>query len=374
MSIRKDTLIIILVFFILLAGCTNIRETESTQISGVTSVEDIFTAPDPETIPQVAMPSFNSVTGITSYGLPEFSLDEVGHYVAYEGGEMRLPYTFTYRGSELSRFGVAIMVFLDGQLQPFRTSENDTIQYVHILYPEEAPRDTELALDLIFTPITGQSGDVMDLTILSREYAGWEWGSDNVGLSGNSSSITTRLKFSQTPPEAALPEGWGRILAWDCSYTDATLAEYESWGKDSMNKLRTCVRIDGEGYGHHPDQSNQGFRYLYNVTEDTPMELTLELVNTSGVECSVVIFLNNEPVSTNPADLIYVDKTSGQRASISVSVDMSGFDGQSKVSAVIIPRNYFSTIGYTSEAVVDVVDTVEYYLFAERDWAEVMNQ
>lgn len=363
MKIRRYILMTVLVLSVLFSGCAS----ESTPDTSVIPVEDIFTTPAPETVPQEELPSFQSVTGITSYGLPEFALDDVGHYVAYEGGEMRLPYTFTYRGSELSRFGVSIMVFLDGQLQPFRTSENDTLQYVHILYPEEAPRDTELTLDLIFTPIMGQRGDVMDLTILSREFADWEWGSDSVGLSGNSSSITTRLKFSQTPPEAALPENRSRILNWDCSYTDATLAEYESWDKDSMNKLRTCVRIDGEGYGHHPDQSNQGFRYLYNVTEATPMELTLDLVNTSGVEYSIAIFVDNEPIS---ADRIYVDGTSGQRATVSVTVDLSGFDGQSKVYAVIIPRNYLATIGYTSEEVVDVVDTVEYYLFAESDWGD----
>jgi len=314
------------------------------------------------------------VNGITSYSLPEYSLDEVGHYVAYEGGEMHLPYSFTYSGSELSEHGVAVMLFLDGRMQPFRTNENDTLQYVHMIYPEASAKDTTVTLDLIFTPVTGHAGDIMDLTILSRQFADWEWGSENVGLSGDTSSITTRLKFAQTPPEAPLPETRRRILNWNCSYTDATLAEYESWSEDAMNKLRTCIRIDGDGYTQSADQSSQGFRYLYDVTEDAPMELTLDLVNTSGVEYGVVIFVDNEPISTASEDLIYVDKASGQRSTISVTVDLSGFDGQSKVYAVIIPRNYLATVGYTSEIVVDVADTVEYYLFAESTWAEVMNQ
>ena len=124
-----------------------------------------------ETVPA---PSFVSISSITEFGLPEYQLDEVGHYVSYEGGEMHLPYSFTYSGSKLSEYGVAIMLFLDGQLQPFRTSENDTLQNVHILYPEESTGSKTVTLDLNFTPIAGSSGDTLDLTILSRQYPNWK--------------------------------------------------------------------------------------------------------------------------------------------------------------------------------------------------------
>lgn len=362
--------IITVMILIITCGCT--AQSIDDPVSATESVISTHsTFPMESTLP---MPSTEHISNITSWELPEYSLDDVGHYVSYEGGEMRVPYAFTYSGGELSRYGVALMIFLDGQMQPFWTNEDDTLQYVHIIYPEACMKDTTVVLDLIFTPVTGQNGDTMDLSIFCKQLADWEWGDENVGMNGYTSSITTRMKYANTPPEAELPETENRIKDWSCSYTDATLAEYESWKEDSWNKLSTCMRIDGEGYGHHADQSGQSYRYLYDVTAGTPMELTLDLVNTSGVEYGVVIFVDNEPISTNFDDLIYVDKVPSQRAIISATVDMSDFDGQSKVYAVIVPRNYLTTFGYTSDIVVDVVDTVEFYLFEQSNWTEVMSE
>ena len=140
-------------------------------------------------------------------------------------------------------------------------------------------------------------------------------------------------------------------MDWSISYTDATLAEYESWRADSLNKLSTCLRIAG----HQDNRSDQGYRYLYDVTADVPAELTMEMVNTTGVEYGVVLFVDSEPVSIEQSELIYVDKATAQRATLSVTLDLSDFDDQSQVYAFIIPRNYLATFGYTSDTVVDVV-------------------
>lgn len=362
--------IITIMIAIIICACTT-QSVDNPASTTQSIISTHVTFPTESTLP---MPSTEYISNITFWELPEYSLDDVGHYVLYEGGEMHIPYAFTYSGSELSRYGVALMIFLDGQLQPFWTNEDGTLQYVHIIYPEACMKDTTVLLDLIFTPIMGQNGDILDISILCKQLADWEWGNESVGMTGYTSCITTRMKYVNTPLKAELPETENRIKEWSCNYTDATLAEYESWKEDSWNKLSTCIRIDGNGYGHHADQSGQSYRYLYDVTASTPMEVTLDMVNTSGVEYGVVIFIDNEPISTDLDNLIYVDKALGQRAIISVTVDMSDFDGQSRVYAVIVPRNYLATFGYASDIVVDVVDTVEFYLFEQSNWVEVMNK
>lgn len=314
------------------------------------------------------IPSFDNISSITEFGLPEYQLDEIGHYVAYDGGEMHLPYSFTYSGSKLSECGIAIMLFLDGQLQPFRTSENDTLQNVHILYPEESTGSKTVTLDLIFTPVAGSSGDTFDLTILSRQCPTWKWEHDPAGISEDTSSITTRLKLFHTPPDPVLPAVHDRLISWSCEYTDASHSEYKAWEGNSMAKLSACMRISGAGYT--TDDSLLGNQYLFSVTPDTPMELTMELLNTSGAEYGIVVFVDHQPISVDPDDLIFIDAASGQKAKLTVHIDMSAFEDQSRVYAVVVPRNYLATFGYTSEEVFDVTTTDQVYLFSAHSWAE----
>lgn len=370
---KRTVLLLILCLVVAVSGCAQPQpETTLSMVAdlfgntaSLPSEDNISTPATEETVPT---PSFDSISSITEYGLPEYQLDEIGHYVAYEGGEMHLPYSFTYSGSKLSECGIAIMLFLDGQLQPFRTSENDTLQNVHILYPEESTGSKTVTLDLIFTPVAGSSGDTFDLTILSRQCPTWKWEHDPAGISEDTSSITTRLKLFHTPPDPVLPAVHDRLISWSCEYTDASHSEYKAWEGNSMAKLSACMRISGTGYT--TDDSLLGNQYLFSVTPDTPMELTMELLNTSGVEYGIVVFVDNQPISVEPDDLIIIDATPGQKANLTVQVDMSTFEEYSRVYAVVVPRNYLATFGYTSEEVFDVTTTDQVYLFSAHSWAE----
>lgn len=134
---------------------------------------------------------------------------------------MHLPYSFAYSGNKLSEYGLAIMLFLDGQLQPFRIGESDSLQNVHILYPEETNGSKTVTIDLIFIPISGNSGDTLDLTIISRQYPDWKWDQNEVGSNENISQISTRLKLFHTPPESTRPVFMVPPLDWSSICTDA---------------------------------------------------------------------------------------------------------------------------------------------------------
>lgn len=359
--------LLIALYLFVITGCSTVNE-ENNDIAEST-VSNLFDQTVEETEPtdltsEETLPTVQNASQITFWSLPEYSLDEVGHYVSYDGGEMHLPYSFEYTGDALSKYGVAIMLFLDGQLQPFRTDEDDTLRYVHVLYPPESSTTETVLFDLIFTPVVGCKGDIMDLTIFSKQHVDWYWGSEDVGFSGYASSITTRLKYTETPPDAQRPETKSRVLEWNCRYVDATLEEYQAWSGNSYANLSSCLHISGEGYTWMNTSSDQWNRYSFTVTPDVPMNLTIELINTTGVAYGIVIFVDGEPIPTDLQDIIFVESVSGQKAIINVQVDMRDFDSQSKVYAVIIPRNYLATNGYTSAAVVDVVDTYEYYLFS----------
>ena len=99
----------------------------------------------------------------------------------------------------------------------------------------------------------------------------------------------------------------------------------------------------------------------------------MELLNTSGVEYGIVVFVDNQLISVNPDDLIFIDAASGEKAKLTVRIDMSTFEEYSRVYAVVVPRNYLATFGYTSEEVFDVTTTDQVYLFSANSWADVLN-
>ena len=358
-EIMKKCLIgVMALLLILTTGCTG-EQADTT----MPTVENLFSQPTTEptvleTEPVVLMDSW-----ITHWSLPEYSVDEVAHYVSYEGGEMCLPFAFDYMGDGLAEYGVAIMVVVDGQLQPFRTSEDDTLKYVHRVYPPASAADETVTLDLLFTPIAGQTGDMMDISIVTKQFTDWEWGDAEYPFHGYLSSISTRLKYQDTPLRTERLESDSRVLSWSCTYQDATMEEFQDWSRNFMSKLNTCLRIDGTGYTWNK-QSEQWWRNAYTVSADVPMELTIELVDPVGIEYGILIFMDDEPVSTNPEDIIFVDAAAGQKATIKVEIDMFDFDGQSKVYALIVPRNVLSTMGYDTKILLDLTGTLEYYLFS----------
>lgn len=328
------------------------------------TVENLFSQPTTEPTASETEPVVLKESLITHWSLPEYSMDEVAHYVPYEGGEMCLPFAFDYTGDGLAEYGVAIMVVVDGQLQPFRTSEDEILKYVHRVYPPASATEETVTLDLLFTPMTGQAGAVKDISIVTKQFTDWEWGDAEYPFHGYSSSITTRMKYQDTPLRAERLKSDSRVLFWNCTYQDATMEEFQDWGRNFTSKLTTCLRIDGAGYTWNK-QSEQWWRNAYTVSADVPMELTIELVDPVGIEYGILIFVDDEPVSTDPEDIIFVDAAAGQKATVKVEIDMYDFDGQSKVYALIVPKNVLSTMGYDTSILLDLTNTLECYLFSD---------
>ena len=308
------------------------------------------------------VPIMQEMSSINSQGLLKYELDEVGHCIIYNGGQMHIPYSFTYSGDALAKYGVAIYLCIDGRLQPFYTDIDSTVRYVHILQPEEKSSGT-VEVDLIFNPITGQCGDVLDLNIISKQYPLWKWGDTEAEISGYTSGISTRIKFAQSPPMEELPENTDRLISWQCTYQDANHSEYESWTNHAYSLLERSMRVN------HSDQ-----RYAFGVDADKALEVSFELMNTAGVDYGLILFLDHQPIATATDDLIYVQHSNSQKALITVQIDMADFDGRGKIHAFLIPRNYIAAYGYESDDVIDFVATTEVHLFAESSWSEVIEK
>lgn len=99
----------------------------------------------------------------------EVSTDEKGSYRIYSGGEMILPVKLTTSGTIAER-GIGMLLFVDGKPQPYKTEAEPEYAYLHTFFQGQGPK----VYDLSFTPITGQTGEVLELyiaTVLSPTYS-----------------------------------------------------------------------------------------------------------------------------------------------------------------------------------------------------------
>ena len=158
------------------------------------------------------------------FGLAEGPLqDEKGYYCAYEGGEMRLPVLLDCTGI-IRKVGVGILLFLDGQVQPYRVDGEESYSYLHTFYPN----DEEKTFDLYFTPVTGQKGDAPDLYMVAMQspnYLPSQGPSTSMAYNDGAGIYRTPLRFLADPPKAEFPENTIRLKSQkitqeDCSYQD----------------------------------------------------------------------------------------------------------------------------------------------------------
>ena len=201
-------LIQVLLTVLLLAGCTQPSE-ESVESTGFQSVENIFTEPtastEIQTVPSTPVTNASSCFGIAN----EIQKDDLGAYLTYEGGEMHLYLRMKIAGLDGKNIG--ILLYVDGHPQPYYTAGDELPRYMQT-FPSMDGR--EGVVDLVFTPITGQAGDTLEIgfvIVADPEYfIDDPWTgitiSDWCGM-----GLTIRMKYLADPPVAEVPETKDRV-------------------------------------------------------------------------------------------------------------------------------------------------------------------
>lgn len=118
--------------------------------------------------------------------------DSFGEYYIYDGSEITIPYgVFNSAGN-----GVEVQIFLNGQPQPFKTESDPTTRYTHVLYPIK-----QVTLqNLTFTPITGKTGDILELRVILKSLS-----ADPQQEFRSGEMTTIWLFYEADPPAPELP-------------------------------------------------------------------------------------------------------------------------------------------------------------------------
>lgn len=141
----------------------------------------------------------SSVIGELEFGPASPYVDEDGNSVAieYTGGVLALDY-YAWGYGTATNFG--ILLFVDGEPQPFYTDGDSETAYMHYFSIEE-DYDT-IYFTMYLTPVTGQTGDTLTLTVCTINNAQYQPDMvETVSYAGyhDSLELCPNLHFAATP-------------------------------------------------------------------------------------------------------------------------------------------------------------------------------
>lgn len=271
MRTRKQSFgfLVLLCVSIVLSACASVSHPSPSEFSGTSpstqeQLENIFTLstsePQPETSPN------DTLFATISHGFRGDPLiNDLGRYDIYNGGEMHITYHFDVMGG-MRNFCLGLLLILDGRPQPYKTAEDASLAWMHTFIPTTG----ELEIELIFTPVTGKSGDTLELSAFYVVEPDYYYRGDMSGfMQTNGTGIgTTQLQFQADPPpqeELPVPE---RVVNQTITYTDLTSDEIIGWSPEKLQKdfsfLLTTDHISKGGW-------------TYAVTAEDGIKVTAEV-------------------------------------------------------------------------------------------------
>ena len=326
-------IIVALCISLILGGCAPSIDPAEDATTEPT-VADNFTEPTAEPTTNPTKPT-GGRSGSLSMGFENTLTDEKGHFYQYEGGEMHMPFSIRASGT-CAEHNYGILLFVDGQIQPYKTPDNDNYSYMHTFNPER-----RILTELIFTPLTGDEGDVLEICfagIYWPDYSYIEDGHKGMIITSGAMEGLTRLKMSATPNTVDCPGVTDRLLSWTVSQEPLTSKDTRGWTEqDFQEKMEFSFKVN-------PDvMKNRRSDMVWNISEDEPIKIRFEVWGNPYVHYGLVLFVDNEPVSVAPENLMFLTVEEGYKTIVEAEIDMTGFDGESVIYAALIPRNARST-------------------------------
>lgn len=246
----------------------------------------------------------------------------------YEGGELHIPYKLNATG-DCAGFDIGLFLFLDGQPQPYKTAETDTYSYMHTFHGT-----SDSIVELIFTPVTGEVGETLELYgmfLLNPSFFPGE--ASGPFQTMGSSTASTQLIFEATPTPLELPDIPNCAVTQTVQYEDLSSSDIAGWSSEDLELgWKYALKVNGSDSGV----------YRYHIDKDSLLKLRLEIWGNPYTQYGIVFFVDHVPVTVDPDQLAFVSTPNGKKVVVEAEIDMSDFDGEAVVFAAVVTRNYFA--------------------------------
>lgn len=343
----------IIIAALLLSACAPNQSATGAQLGSMPTVEDLFTDPVPTVSPtypttkpggttttepnETTQPNNNSTVLLGNIGMAlvgEKQQDEIGTYYVYNGGEAVIPIKFMVSGN-IAEKGIGVLLFVDGQPQPYKTDEDSEYAYLHIFYPSNLEQEIH---NLAFVPVTGKQGDELEIYTASVLHPTYSKSEGYMGMVYTSGSVIlgSRLKYEQTPPAEGYPEKQQWLSDTSVSFVDVTADEIRGWSDDDLRE-----RIAYKFSVNETDDMSK--REVYVDSTDEYISVRYEIWGSPYVNYGLVFFVDNVPVSGTDVENLMIEVKNGQKTVVEAKLDLKQFDGESVVYAILVPRNYRSS-------------------------------
>ena len=329
---KKVWIFLILVALLLTACAPEKAPQETTQTP---TVENVFTQPSttaPDTPTETTEPV--GLGGGLSFGFETQERDSLGAYLTYTGGELVVPCSIDTSGNIGSK-GIGVLLFVDGLPQPYKAEGKD-YAYLHTFAFD---RPESRIVGLTFTPVTGEAGDELEcyaVPVLTPNYSYTEEGDLSFVYTSVVPEAGCRLKYQETPPAEVFPKAGLRLSQLEIRKEPLSYLDVGTWTEQELQE-----NLEYHFFANNvPDT---GHHYVYEVQEKQPVQLRFEVYGTPYVRYGLVFFVDNQPVAPQDGTPIFVDVETGQKTIVEAQLDMTGFDTESVLYAILVPQNYFST-------------------------------
>lgn len=326
---KKHILVFMLLCFVSTGCMQNSSDSAQPTEPSQQAVENLFATPDTEETADATDPQTGYYGGI-SHGFADKSHNnENGLYHIYEGGELHIDYSISATGN-LGDAGIGIMLILDGRPQPYKTTEDDEYSYLHTFYPNA---DEKMIVELILTPVAGEEGDTLELTafhVLGPDYYPNE---QVIGLMQSIGAVwnSTQLVFQATPPVESTIPVTERVVNQTLQYVDLTSDDIQGWDSEELQSNYAFSFAPD----HQTDETN-----IYGVSAENALTMRTEVFGTAAVDWSLILYFDHEPVSVLSENQLDFSTKNGQKTVIETTLELSDFDGESILYAVLFARNW----------------------------------
>ncbi len=333
--------IVLLFVAALLTGCAR-EEVPAASTTPQTTLENIFTVPQttqpaPSNIPENTA-SASKVNpgnlGNSSFGMLKNDLsysNELGKYILYEGGELHIHLKYSFDGT-IGNEGVGAMLLLDGIPQPYKTTDSDEYAYIHTFYPPTENGGIILA-EVIFTPITGQAGDTLSLaafTVMEPDYCVTSSAAIPFRLTHGSMLFEAPVIMEATPSPCPIPAIAERITSLTVSQAELTSSDTRGWSAEDLATKGSFA------YGFPQKQRDNN---IYQMDGNATLNIHAEVFSPGFVEWSLVVYVDNQPVSVLTENDIRFSVPSGNKIIVDMMLSMAGTDGEMPLYIALVNRN-----------------------------------
>ncbi len=300
----------------------------------------------------------------------------------YDGGEMHLPFHYV-AGYDTDLVGLGLMVFLDGQPQPYKISETGEYEYLHTFM------QTGGEGELIFTPVCGKAGDTLELYAALIPAPDWlpHEERDGVTLQRSYYNIPTYnpqavtgilLRFNADPETTAdFPQVRDRIEAIETTEESMTGTDkndlwqvygwdhpsfYEETPRDITVDIAYSERDDAQDYSRYSPVSigavtRWGFtgeraelrfvqddqEYAYNVKDTSKVNFECCIYCPEPVDYNLILYFNNVPISVDPEKSVqFSGGNSETKMIVNLTLDMTEMRDINQIRVMAVPKNFLT--------------------------------